>query len=376
MVVAPDKFKGSLTAAEAASAIARGVRAVNAAFDVRLVPMADGGEGTIDAFLASPGWERVTHTVRGPLGDPVGASFAFDGLRAVVEMAAASGLALVPPHNVDPLRASTYGTGELVRAALAAGARHVVVAVGGSATNDGGAGLLAALGVRLLDSDGRELPPGGASLARLATIDLAGLDPRLHGATVEVAADVDHPLVGPRGASAVFGPQKGASAQDVLVLDAALVHYADVAARTLGVDRRSEPGAGAAGGLAFGLAAFANARIASGVSLVAELRDLRGALRGATRCFTGEGRIDEQTLGGKTVAGVAAISRDAGVPVVAFGGSVTAHAEAALAGRGVVAMPIADGPLDLTRALAEAAALLERAAARAMRLAARLPAEL
>ena len=330
--------------------------------------MADGGEGTVDAFLALPGWRREERTVRGPLGVPVVAGFAFDGERAVVEMAAASGLALVAAGDRDVRRASTYGTGELVRAALDAGARRIVVAVGGSATNDGGAGLIAALGARLLDADGRTLPPGGASLASLASIDLDAFDPRVATTTFEVAADVDHPLCGARGASAVFGPQKGASAADVRDLDAALGRFADVAARTLGVDRRDVPGAGAAGGLGFGLAAFADARIAPGVELVAALRGLPEALRDAAICFTGEGSIDGQTLGGKTVAGVGALARAAGARCVAFGGRVEADAEAALATGGIVVVPIADGPRSLDDALANAGALLERAAARALRL--------
>lgn len=373
IVVAPDKFKGSLSATEAAAAIARGIEATHSPREMRIVPMADGGEGTVDAFLALSDWTRVTRTVRGPLGEPVEASFAFDGERAVVEMAAASGLALVAPEARDVLHASTYGTGELMRSALELGARHVIVAVGGSATNDGGAGLLEALGARFLDDRGASLSRGGAALARLAAIDLRDLDPRLHATTVEVAADVDHPLVGERGASAVFGPQKGATPQDVRTLDAALRRFADVAAQTLGIDRRAEPGTGAAGGLAFGLATFAHARIAPGVELVAELRGLRQALRDAAYCFTGEGSIDAQTLGGKTVAGVATIAGAAGVPCIAFGGRVVATAEAELARRGVTVMPISAGPSSLEEALADAAILLERAAARAMRLLAAAP---
>ena len=342
------------------------MRAVVPAREIRIVPMADGGEGTVDAFLALPAWHASERVVRGPLGDPVTAIFAIDKTRAIIEMASASGLALIATR--DALRASTYGTGELVVAALDAGARDIVVAVGGSATNDGGAGMLAALGARLLDDRGRELEPGGAALARLASIDLAHLDVRLRDATISVAADVDHPLVGPRGASAIFGPQKGASPADVLALDAALTRFADISAQTLGVDKRDLAGAGAAGGLAFAFAAFANARIAPGALLVAEMRDLHGAMRDASLCLTGEGSIDEQTLGGKTVLGVGSIARDAGVRVVAFGGRVTADAEASLAERGIVAVPIVDGPLALERAFADAPILLERAARRIARL--------
>ena len=331
--------------------------------------MADGGEGTVDAFLDLPSWRARTVHVRGPLGDPVLAMFAFDGVRAVVEMAAASGLALVPSERRDVRRASTFGTGEVLRAALDAGAREVVVAVGGSATNDGGAGLLAALGIRFLDATGAAVQPGGAALAQLARIDRSQVDPRLANVTIAVAADVDHPLTGERGASVVFGPQKGATVADVRDLDAALAHFADVAAATLGHDLRDRPGAGAAGGLAFGLAAFANARIVPGVRLVAELRGLHAALGDAALCFTGEGSIDAQTLGGKTVAGVAALAREAGVPCVAFGGRVEAAVEAALAALGTIVVPIADGPRALASALAGGAVLLERASARAFRLA-------
>lgn len=326
--------------------------------------MADGGEGTVDAFLALPTWRASERIVRGPLGDSVRAVFAIDRTRAVIEMASASGLELIDAARRDALRASTYGTGELVAAALDAGVRDIVVAVGGSATNDGGAGMLAALGARLLDDRDRELEPGGAALARLARIDLTHLDVRLRDATISVAADVDHPLVGPRGASAIFGPQKGASPDDVRTLDAALTRFADVSAQTLGFDKRDLAGAGAAGGLAFAFAAFADARIAPGALLVAEMRGLHAAMRDAEICFTGEGSIDEQTLGGKTVLGVAAIARDAGVRVVAFGGRVTAGAEASLAERGIVAVPIVDGPLDLARAFSDAPMLLERAARR------------
>ena len=368
IVIAPDKFKGSLTAIEAADAIARGIRPIAPTCELRIVPMADGGEGTVDAFLALPTWRAMVRDVRGPLGDPVRAVFAFDGTRAIVEMASASGLALVDTARRDPMRASTYGTGQLVVAALDAGARDIVVALGGSATSDGGAGMLAALGARLLDDHDCELAPGGAELARLARIDLEHFDARLRDVTIAVAADVDHPLVGPRGASVVFGPQKGATPGDVRALDAALTRFADISAATLGFDRRDLAGAGAAGGLGFAFAAFANARIAPGVALVAEMRDLHGAMRGAAICFTGEGSIDAQTLGGKTVLGVASIARDAGARVVAFGGRVTADAEASLAERGIVAVPIADGPLALERAFSDAPMLLERAARRIGRL--------
>ena len=334
--------------------------------------MADGGEGTVDAFCEA-GWSRVTRRVRGPLGEPVEAAFAFradapGGPAAVVESAAASGLALLPPERRDASRATSFGTGELVRSALDAGARRIVVALGGSATTDGGAGLLRALGARLMRSDGTPLDDGGAALAELARIDLAGLDARLRDARIDAAADVDNPLLGARGAAAVFGPQKGASAADVRRLEAALAIFARATAAALGREAHDEPGTGAAGGLGFALHAYLGAEIRPGVALVAELRGLPAALRGAACCFTGEGAIDEQTLGGKTVAGVARLASAAGARTIAFGGRVGAAAERALAARGVVAVPIADGPAALESALANASALLERAAERVANL--------
>jgi glycerate kinase len=328
--------------------------------------MADGGEGTLEAFFDA-GWSRLERTVTGPLGAPVEAAFAFDGRTAVVEMAAASGLALLGSRR-EPLRATTRGTGELVRSALDAGATRIVLAVGGSATSDAGAGFLSALGVRLLDAAGDELEPGGAALRGLARIDFAGLDPRLAGVALEVAADVENPLTGPLGASAVFGPQKGASAADVALLDAALGRFADVTAGTLGRDCRNVPGAGAAGGLAFAALAWTGARIRPGAGLVAEVRGLPALLHGARLCLTGEGSIDAQSAAGKTVAGVARLARAADVPVVAFGGRVALEAEPVLGGLGIVCVPIADGPRSLEESLCAAGTLLERAAARVARL--------
>ncbi len=364
IVVAPDKFRGSLGAAEAAEAIARGLRRSACAADIVCVPMADGGEGTVDVFLAG-GADARTQRVRGPLGAPVPATFAFADELAVLEMASAAGLALVPPDERAPLAASTAGVGDLLRAALDAGARRVVLGIGGSATTDGGAGFLTALGVRFLDAAGVPLPPGGAALARLATIDTSGLDPRLAGTRIDVACDVDVPLLGPAGAARMFGPQKGASPADVLELEAGLARFADATANACGRDRRGERGAGAAGGLGFALVAYLGAALVPGVELIAEIRGLRAALDGADLCLTGEGRIDDQTLRGKTVAGVARLARDAGVPVVAFAGSVELAVESDLRQLGVAAvLPIANRPMSLAAALAEAPELLEAAAAR------------
>ena len=368
IVIAPDKFKGSLCAADVATAIERGLREVwRDRFAVEIVPMADGGEGTVAAFVEGGATAKVAH-VGGPLGARVAATFARQGDLAVIEMASASGLALLPRDALDVRRATTYGTGELVRAALDSGAKHIVVGIGGSATNDGGAGMLSALGVLFLDSSGTPLEAGGADLSRLASIDLAGLDPRLDEVTIEVAADVDSPLCGPSGAAVVFGEQKGASPADITELDAALAHFADVAAQTLGSDRRALPGAGAAGGLGFGFAAFLNARLRPGVEIIAQLRGLDAALEGAALCFTGEGRIDGQTLQGKTVAGVAAIARRHAVAVIAFAGTLDAAAETALFARGVSCVPIVGAPMLLEDAMSDTPILIERAAARTARL--------
>ena len=367
IVVAPDKFKGSLSALDVARAVERGLRHVlDDRYDIALIPMADGGEGTVAAFIQS-GASAESQSVRGPRGAPVLAQFARDGDIAVIEMASASGLALLAPDAYDACAATTFGTGELILAALDGGAKRIVVGIGGSATNDGGAGMLTALGVRLLNAAGEPLEPGGMHLRELATIDLTHLDPRLRDVTIEVAADVDNPLCGENGASAIFGPQKGASPDDVAHLDAALAHFADLAARAVGQDQRNVPGAGAAGGLGFAFIAFLGARLRPGVEIIGELRGLSAALQRASLCVTGEGRIDAQTLHGKTVAGVANIARRYGVPVIALGGTLDPAAEDALFARGVICVPILEGPISLDAAMADASMLVERAASRVAR---------
>lgn len=364
VVIAPDSFKESLSARAVAEAIAAGWARVYPDADLLLCPMADGGEGTVDAVLAATGGERQQTEVSGPLGDPVIATWGLlPGQRAVIEMAEASGLHLVEPVRRDVLRASSFGTGELIRAALDAGVRRIVLGLGGSATNDGGAGLLCALGVRMLDVEGRDLPPGGAALARLRHIDLTGLDTRLAQVEVLVAADVDNPLCGPRGASAVFGPQKGATAAQVEQLDAALAHYADVMAATLGEDLRDQPGVGAAGGLGFAARAVLKAAFRPGVQLVAELAGLAEALRGADLVITGEGRLDGQSLHGKTPVGVARLARAAGVPVIALAGSLGEGYQRLYAEGIGAAFSLAPGPLSLEQAMAEAGPQLSARAA-------------
>ncbi|WP_295014529.1 glycerate kinase [uncultured Microbacterium sp.] len=331
ILIASDKFKGSATGPEVAAALAEGIRSSAPGVVIDTAPVADGGEGTLDAALAA-GFEPVTVTVSDPTGAPVSARFAVRGDEALIEMAAASGLDLLPEGRRDPGGASSFGTGELIRAALEHGARRIVLGIGGSANTDGGAGMLAALGVSLRDGEGRPLPGGGAALARLASIDVSGLDPRLADTEVVLASDVDNPLLGPRGAAAVFGPQKGASPDDVARLDAALAHYAALLERQPGVRAATRMGgAGGAGGVGYAALAVLGATREPGVEVVQALTGLAERLVGADLVITGEGSLDEQSLGGKTPLGVAAAAREAGVPVIAVCGRSTLSPEAAAA---------------------------------------------
>lgn len=375
LVIAPDSFKESLSAEEVASAIARGWQSVYPDADIHLCPMADGGEGTVDAVLAASGGERRELTVRGPLGQPVQAHWGWleDG-QAVIEMAAASGLHWVQPAQRDARVTTSYGTGELILAALDAGARRIILGIGGSATNDGGAGVLQALGVRLLDATGEPLAAGGAALIDLQRIELDGLDPRLAGIEILVAADVDNPLCGPRGASHVFGPQKGANPAQVEQLDRALGHFADLMAATLGEDYREVPGVGAAGGLGFAARAVLGARFRPGIELVAELSGLAAAMQGADLAITGEGRLDGQSLHGKTPVGVARVAQAAGVPVIALAGSLGDGYQQVYEAGIEAAFSLAPGPVSLEQAMAEADLQLQSRTAdiaRLWRLAAR-----
>ncbi len=324
IVIAPQGFKGSLTALEIARAIEAGIRRVMPDAEIVIVPVADGGDGTLQALVDSSGGDIVTTSVTGPLGRPVDARWGAlgDGMTAVIEMARASGLALIGRDERDPLRATTRGTGELIRAALTSGHRKFIVGIGGSATNDGGAGMAQSLGARLLDADGRELPPGGAALARLGRIDTSHMDTRLAGSVFTVACDVNNPLCGPTGASAIFGPQKGATPAMVKELDAALAHFADVIRRDLDVDVKERPGAGAAGGLGAGLMAFVNAELRAGVDIVLSAVDLADKLEGADLVITGEGQIDKSTAFNKAPVGVARLAKKQGIPVVAIAGSL------------------------------------------------------
>lgn len=330
IVIAPDSFKESLSALEVANNIRAGFREIFPDADYVVLPVADGGEGTVDAMVAATNGSVVGLAVSGPLGKPVDAFFGLtgDGRTAIIEMAAASGLMLVPPEARDPLITTSFGVGELIRAALDKGARHFIVGIGGSATNDGGAGMLQALGVRLLDAEGKHLGPGGGELGRLATIDVSGLDPRLAECRIEVACDVDNPLIGPRGASAVFGPQKGATPDKVALLDANLGHYAAVIKVVLGMDVAHLPGAGAAGGLGAGFKAFLGAELKPGSEIVTTAVGLDAALADADLVITGEGCIDGQTIHGKTPIGVAAVAKRHGKPVIGIAGCLGGDAGA------------------------------------------------
>ena len=360
IVIAPDSFKDSLSAEKVADAIAAGLADVLPHAHLVKCPMADGGEGTVEAIVAAGNGQLRSNHVQGPLGAPVEAHWGWlpDSHTAIIEMAEASGLQLLKPEQRNACITSTFGTGELIRAALDAGARRVILAIGGSATNDAGAGALQALGLGLFDAQGNSLPRGGLALAHVARIELAGLDPRLAEVRFEIAADVNNPLCGEHGASAIFGPQKGASAEQVRLLDQALGHFADHCANVLPKDVRHEPGSGAAGGLGFAAKAFFGAQFRAGVEVVAELVGLAEAVKGADLVITGEGRFDAQTLRGKTPFGVASIARAEGVPVVVLAGTLGEDYQA-LYEHGInAAFAIASGPMTLQDACARAAPLL------------------
>ncbi|WP_138737995.1 glycerate kinase [Pseudomonas sp. FSL W7-0098] len=360
IVIAPDSFKDSLSAEKVADAIAAGLADVMPHAQLIKCPMADGGEGTVEAIVAAGNGQLRRNHVQGPLGAPIEAHWGWlpDSHTAIIEMAEASGLQLLKPEQRNACITSTFGTGELIKAALDAGARRVILAIGGSATNDAGAGALQALGLGLFDAQGNHLPRGGLALAHVARIELSGLDPRLAEVRFEIAADVNNPLCGEHGASAIFGPQKGASAEQVRLLDQALGHFADHCANVLPKDVRHEPGSGAAGGLGFAAKAFFGAQFRAGVEVVAELVGLAEAVKGADLVITGEGRFDAQTLRGKTPFGVASIARAEGVPVVILAGTL-GEGYQALYEHGInAAFAIASGPMTLQDACARAAPLL------------------
>lgn len=363
VLIAADKFKGSLTAVQVAERVMAGLRRVVPGVEVEALPVADGGDGTVDAAVAA-GFERREVRVAGPLGDELTAAFALRGDTAVVEMAEASGLQRLPAGVFAPLTSSTYGSGELLRAALDAGARTIVFGVGGSATTDGGAGMLSALGARFVDAEGEPVAPGGAALSDVATADLSGLDPRLASVDFVLASDVDNPLTGPKGAPAVYGPQKGASPDDVEILDAALGHFAAVLEKSIGsraTEYAAAPGAGAAGGIGYG-ALVLGARFRPGIEVMLDVLGFAPALERATLVITGEGSLDEQTLHGKAPAGVAAAARAAGKEVVAVCGRLALRPEAL--GRAGIrrAYPLTEVEPDIARCISDAGPILETVA--------------
>ena len=372
VVVAPARFKGSLGAGQAAAAIQTGLRRARPDAEVIRLPVGDGGVGTLEALLAA-GFGRAPAAATGPTGEPVAAAVAVDGPRAFVEAAQACGPERLPGGRPAPLDATTRGVGELLAAALDLGAREVVLGTGASAATDGGAGMAAALGARLLDRQGADLPPGGAALLRLARIDTSGLDPRLHGVRVTVACDVDLPLVGPEGAAQADAPAKGAGPDDVLLLDSALRRYARVLADDLGLDPAATPGAGAAGGLGAGAVAFLGAELRPGIEPVLELTGFERAVDGADLVVTGEGRLDARSLGGGAPLGVAQVAAGHGVPVVALAGEVNVADRELRAAGFEEAHALLELEPDPARAMPEAGPLLERLAERVGRAWASLP---
>ena len=372
IVVCPDSFKESLSSVEAADVIAHGleIEAGIEPIEVVKLPLADGGEGTVDALVRATGGEIRRVRVHDPLMREIDSFFGIlgDGKTAVVEMAAASGLHLLSESERNPLITTTYGTGELISEALRTGVEKIIIGIGGSATNDAGAGAMTALGVRFLDANGNELPPGGAALANLHRVDMSSFDFPLDRITVEVACDVANPLTGPEGASAVFGPQKGATPEMVERLDKALAHFAEVIRRDLGQDISELSGAGAAGGLGGGLAAFLRAKLRSGIDMVLDAVHFDEAIAGANLVITGEGRIDEQTAYGKTIGGVLRRASRAGVPVVALVGSYSGDLRALYDAGLAAVFSIAPGPVSIQYAMEHAAELLVNTSANVARL--------
>ena len=361
IVIAPDSFKESLTALEVAASIERGIRKVIPNAEIVKVPMADGGEGTVQSLIDSSQGSIVKAKVIGPMGNQVQAHFGLMGNShtAVIEMASASGIHLAEPENRNPLITTTFGTGQLIKAALDLEVNHLILGIGGSATNDAGMGMCQALGIQFLDEEGNSLGYGGGELDKLAKIDLTNLDPRLANVTLEVACDVTNPLCGPTGASHVFGPQKGATPEMITRLDANLAHFADVVLEQLGVDVKNIPGAGAAGGLGAALYGLLNATMKPGIDIVIEATQLEQAIQGADVVITGEGRIDSQTIHGKTPSGVAKVCKAANIPVIGIAGCLSPDC-AVVHDYGIDAVfDVVPGATDLQSALENASSNLE-----------------
>ncbi len=370
IIIAPDSFKGSLTAKEAADCIEKGIIKVIDKVDIVKVPMADGGEGTVQSLVDATKGKIINVEVCGPLLKKVNAFYGIlgDKKTAIIEMAAASGLTLITEKERNPLKTTTYGTGQLIKHALDMGCSDIIIGIGGSATNDGGAGALTALGVKFLDKQGQEIGLGGGNLISLHHIDVCGLDKRLKDCSITVACDVDNPLCGPKGASAVFGPQKGADDKMVEVLEQSLLIFAKVIKRDMGIDIKDIPGAGAAGGMGGGLLAFLNAKLKKGIDIAIETTDLENKMKDVDLVFTGEGMIDYQTVYGKTPYGVAKLANKYDIPVIAIVGSI-GKGEETLYDHGFYSVfSIVDKPVSLDEAMANAAILLEKTAERIMRI--------
>ena len=370
IVIAPDSFKGSLTALQVSDAVEQGVKRIFPNVQIEKVPMADGGEGTVQSLVDATGGQLLAESVTDPLGGKVEANYGIlgDGVTAVIEMAAASGLPLVPLDKRNPMLTTTYGTGELIKAALERGCRKFIIGIGGSATTDGGGGVAQALGVRLLDSNGKDIEFGGIGLSKLAKIDMSTIDERIAETETVVACDVDNPLTGQRGAARVYGPQKGATPEQVELLDQYLEHFAEIVKRDLGKDVKETPGSGAAGGLGAGLMAFLNAELKSGIDIVIEASDLRKRMAGADLVITGEGQLDEQTAYGKTPTGVSRVAEEMGIPVLAIAGGIKSGAETSYEEGIDAMMSIVPGPISLEEAIERSSELVAETAERAARI--------
>ena len=370
IVIAPDSFKGSLSAKDVAENIKLGIERVYKNIDIQCVPMADGGEGTVQSLVDATGGKILNARVKGPLLKEVEAFYGIlgDGKTAIIEMAAASGLPLVVDDQRNPMITTTYGTGELIKHAMDMGCREIIIGIGGSATNDGGFGMAKALGVKFLDQEAKDIGHGGGSLSKLYRIDTSEMDKRIRDCKITVACDVDNPLCGPRGATYIFGPQKGAQGEMLEILDKNLEHYADVINATLGVNIKDHPGAGAAGGLGGGLMAFMDVKLQKGIEIVIETVKLEKYIIDADLVITGEGMMDYQTQYGKTPYGVAKIAKKYNIPVVALVGQIGRNANV-LYSMGIDSIfSLVDGPMSLDNAIAKGADLLQDAAERIIRL--------
>jgi glycerate 2-kinase len=369
IVIAPDSFKGSLNAVEAARAIEKGVLKAHPYANTVCLPVADGGEGTLDTLVAATNGQKITVLVTGPLGDKVEAEYGVlgDGKTCVIEMANASGISLVPREELNPLKATTFGTGELIKQALDDGFTSFILALGGSATNDGGAGMLQALGLSLLDEQGNQISTGGAELSKVHTIDVSAFDERIHDCQFLIASDVENPFIGPKGASHVFGPQKGATSEMVLQLDVCLAHWADEVEKVTGIHLHDLPGAGAAGGIGGAFQAFFPSQMKRGIDLVIEHTGLHMALEGADLVITGEGQVDFQTASGKTPMGVAQAAKIQNIPTVIIAGSIGTGIDV-LYQHGIVSVnSIINKPMTLDEAIENAADLLAESAEQVVR---------